>query len=179
MAKMPAGNSAALFCTCGTGDLSGGIHRVGECEYANVLCRDNETGFVNPVSKAVPEDESEELETLSAKLHDIYQEEAKRQAKELGRPIRHDDDYYKLGESTKEYDRVLARFILSRDAARDALAEACIRWDEAGDRGDGMEMKGTYSVMCDKTAAYRALHDAQGGPRDPQDCMSPIEKGGA
>jgi hypothetical protein len=53
-----------------------------------------------------------DIEKLSSILHDIYQEEAKRQAKELDKPVRHWDDYYKLEENIKEYDRVLARYIL-------------------------------------------------------------------
>ena len=56
------------------------------------------------------------LEELSAELHTIYMLEAERQAKELGRPVRHKQDYYELEEPTKEYDRVLARYILLREA---------------------------------------------------------------
>ena len=51
-----------------------------------------------------------EIESLSAKLHEIYMLEAKRQG-----DVRHEWDYSKLKESTKEYDRVLARFILDRE----------------------------------------------------------------
>lgn len=51
-----------------------------------------------------------ELETLSAKLHTIYQAEAKRQG-----DVRHYDDYAELSEDTKDFDRALARFILERD----------------------------------------------------------------
>ena len=47
------------------------------------------------------------VEALSAKLHDIYQLEAKRQG-----DVRHHDAYADLQESTKEFDRVLARFLL-------------------------------------------------------------------
>ena len=47
------------------------------------------------------------VEALSAKLHDIYQQEATRQG-----DVRHHDAYADLKESTKEFDRVLARFIL-------------------------------------------------------------------
>ena len=59
---------------------------------------------------------SEDLETLSAKLHDVYQVEAKRQAVELGRHVRHPDNYFDMVESAKEYDRALARFIQEREA---------------------------------------------------------------
>jgi hypothetical protein len=48
------------------------------------------------------------LEALSACLHDIYQVEAHRQD-----DARHVDRYEDLSESVKEYDRVLARWILT------------------------------------------------------------------
>ena len=47
------------------------------------------------------------VEELSSILHDIYQKEAHRRG-----DVRHNDDYNKLAESTKEWDRVLARWIL-------------------------------------------------------------------
>lgn len=47
-----------------------------------------------------------DIETLSAKIHDIYQAEAKRQG-----DVRHKDAYADLTENVKEFDRVLARFI--------------------------------------------------------------------
>jgi hypothetical protein len=47
------------------------------------------------------------VEALSAHLHTLYQHEAQRQGDVL-----HPDDYTQLAESTKDYDRVLARFIL-------------------------------------------------------------------
>lgn len=53
-----------------------------------------------------------DLETLSAKLHDIYQKEAHRQEEAGIGPVRHYDEYEKLSEPVKEFDRVLARFIL-------------------------------------------------------------------
>lgn len=60
---------------------------------------------------------NEKVEKLSAKLHEIYMIEAMRQEKELGKPVRHHMEYEQLEESTKEYDRVLARFILDREAS--------------------------------------------------------------
>jgi len=47
------------------------------------------------------------IEELSAKFHEIYQEEAKRQG-----DVRHKDDYNELSENIKEFDRVLARWVL-------------------------------------------------------------------
>lgn len=59
------------------------------------------------------------VEALSAELHAIYQREARRQANTGDDTVRHPDDYDALPEHTKEYDRVLARFILARlDDAR-------------------------------------------------------------
>lgn len=52
------------------------------------------------------------IEKLSRKFHEIYQTEAKRQA-DLGiDKVRHPDNYDVLPERTKEYDRVLARYII-------------------------------------------------------------------
>lgn len=52
-----------------------------------------------------------EVESLSVVLHDIYQKEAHRQNR-----AHCPDDYNELSEQTKEYDRVLARYILRREA---------------------------------------------------------------
>lgn len=54
-----------------------------------------------------------DLEALSARLHDIYQKEAHRRG-----DIRHADSYADLSEDTKEWDRVLARWILQNFAPR-------------------------------------------------------------
>lgn len=51
------------------------------------------------------------IEELSSQLHDIYIIEAKRQG-----DVRHKDKYEDLPENIKEFDRVLARFIISREA---------------------------------------------------------------
>ena len=50
------------------------------------------------------------IEQLASELHDIYQKEAKRQGDH-----RHFDKYEDLAEPIKEYDRVLARYILDRE----------------------------------------------------------------
>ena len=54
----------------------------------------------------------DEVEVLSSQLHDIYIQEAKRQG-----DVRHKDKYEDLTENIKEFDRVLARFILARERA--------------------------------------------------------------
>jgi hypothetical protein len=48
-----------------------------------------------------------DIEALSARLHDVYQAEAHRRG-----DIRHADRYADLPEKTKEWDRVLARWVL-------------------------------------------------------------------
>jgi chromosome segregation ATPase len=62
-----------------------------------------------------------EVERLSAQLHAIYQAEARRQAGTGEDEVRHPDDYDALPEHTKDYDRVLARYILSREATLEGL----------------------------------------------------------
>lgn len=57
------------------------------------------------------------MEPLSATLHAVYQREARRQGEG-----RHPDDYETLPEHTKEYDRVLARFILHHACVQDCIA---------------------------------------------------------
>lgn len=64
-------------------------------------------------NRAFPTD----VEELSEILHFVYQTEAKRQG-----DVRHSDEYGDLPEHTKEYDRVLARYILERETRRSARA---------------------------------------------------------
>jgi len=49
-----------------------------------------------------------DIEQLSSRLHDIYQKQAN--ASDV---VRHSDNYEELSEHTKEYDRVLARWIVT------------------------------------------------------------------
>lgn len=62
---------------------------------------------------------SEEVESLASRLHTIYQTEAKRQG-----DVRHHDEYANLPENIKEFDRVLARFIIAREARFVAIEQA-------------------------------------------------------
>lgn len=55
----------------------------------------------------------EAVEKLSREFHAIYQKEARRQAGTGDDEVRHPDDYDALEEHTKEYDRVLARYVLN------------------------------------------------------------------
>ncbi len=48
-----------------------------------------------------------DIEALSARLHDVYQKEAHRR-----HDVRHSDAYENLSDDTKEWDRVLARWIV-------------------------------------------------------------------
>ena len=48
-----------------------------------------------------------EVEKLAATFHEIYQREARRQG-----DVRHADKYEDLPENIKEFDRVLARYVL-------------------------------------------------------------------
>lgn len=47
-------------------------------------------------------------EALSARFHDIYQKEAHRRG-----DVRHADAYEDLSDATKEWDRVLARWVVA------------------------------------------------------------------
>lgn len=53
------------------------------------------------------------VEKLSSQLHDIYQIEAHKRG-----DVRHPDKYEDLSEGTKEWDRVLARWILENFNAK-------------------------------------------------------------
>jgi hypothetical protein len=65
------------------------------------------------VMKQVIAMHEQELEELSSRLHDIYQKEAHRRHDASGDKIWHADNYDDLSEETKEWDRVLARWILA------------------------------------------------------------------
>jgi hypothetical protein len=54
-----------------------------------------------------------DLEALSARLHEVYQKEAHRRG-----DVRHADAYADLSEDTKEWDRVLARWIIRHFSPR-------------------------------------------------------------
>jgi hypothetical protein len=56
---------------------------------------------------------NDEIEKLSAKLHVIYQEEAKRQG-----DLRHEDVYEELEDNLKEFFRAQARYILDHYVKR-------------------------------------------------------------
>ena len=59
-----------------------------------------------------------DIEKLSAKFHDIYQQEAKRQG-----DVRHKDNYEDLSENIKEFDRILARYVEKLLEAKDKKIE--------------------------------------------------------
>lgn len=51
--------------------------------------------------------DARDIEELSSKFHDVYIAEAKRQG-----DCRHPERYKDLAENIREYDRVLARYVL-------------------------------------------------------------------
>lgn len=59
-----------------------------------------------------------DIEALSSRSHDIYQKEAHRRG-----DVRHADIYADLSEPTKEWDRVLARWVLEHFEPRFDPAE--------------------------------------------------------
>lgn len=68
------------------------------------------------------------VEELAAKFHDIYQQEAKRQG-----DVRHKDAYADLSENIKEFDRVLARYVIRQQ--EQAVHAAFERGYKAGKDG--------------------------------------------
>lgn len=70
--------------------------------HVHIVPRERGDGLMLPWSGCTVD-----LESLSARLHDIYQAEAHRRG-----DIRHADRYDDLAEPTKEWDRVLARWVL-------------------------------------------------------------------
>jgi hypothetical protein len=50
----------------------------------------------------------ERVEQLAASFHEVYQAEANRQG-----DVRHPNDYNELPENIKDYDRALARFVIT------------------------------------------------------------------
>jgi hypothetical protein len=109
----------------------------------------------NPPKPAVITEQA--VEMLSAELHAIYQREARRQAGTGDDTVRHPDDYNALPEHTKEYDRVLARFILQRDGVwvgmSDVLSQEIKRLSAEVDRLErikgGTEHTGPLSSHAD------------------------------
>lgn len=82
------------------------------------------------------------IERLSAEFHAIYQQEARRQAGTGEDEVRHPDDYDALPEHTKEYDRVLARHVISLLATRDArIAELEALLRECRDLRNAMPLR--------------------------------------
>lgn len=66
---------------------------------------------------------NENVERLARQIHKIYCTEYNRQE---GKPYWTEGDYSKLKEETKEYDRVLARYILENYALRVKEKTVCI-----------------------------------------------------
>src|SRR3990167_6410236 len=91
--------------------------------------------------------QAEQVEQLSRKFHAIYQEEAFRQSQTGEDTVRHPDNYDALPEHTKEYDRVLARYVLDQLTAAEARV-----WEAAadfvkGDRNNPPESEYDYGLF--------------------------------
>lgn len=82
-------------------------------EYTDIVLE----GFTKAVDNVfISTTNTSDVEALSAQLHDIYMKEARRQG-----DVRHQDAYADLPEHVKEFDRVLARFIITLlEQAREA-----------------------------------------------------------
>ncbi len=78
-------------------------------------CNEQCGTLAEPTPTSVREKElrEDEVERLSSIFHDIYQKEAHRQEDAGIGKARHYDEYEKLSEPVKEFDRVLARYVLS------------------------------------------------------------------
>ena len=85
--------------------------------YLHIVPRSVGDGLPLPWSHLHPHG-GEGLEVLSARFHAIYQKEAHRRG-----DVRHQDRYEDLPEPTKEWDRVLARWVLKHWAPRFDSAE--------------------------------------------------------
>lgn len=66
---------------------------------------------------------SKEIEKLSSKFHDVYMKEARKQGH-----VRHKDKYEDLEENIKEYDRVLARYVLANFGKPKVTKEFIEKW---------------------------------------------------
>lgn len=91
-----------------------------------------------------------EVEKLSAEFHDIYQKEAHRQ-EDLGLgPARHYDEYEKLSEPVKEFDRVLARYVLKllEQAKEEKKGQTKREWYQMGfDEGKRAALEATLKMV--------------------------------
>ncbi len=82
---------------------------------------------------------SELIEKLASQFHQIYQDEAKRQG-----DVRHADKYEDLSENIKEFDRVLARYVLENFVNKQRLQELLKKWYNEAGKSDHFEAKVTY-----------------------------------
>ena len=89
------------------------------------------------------------VEELAAKFHEIYMVEARRQG-----DVRHKDAYADLSENIKEFDRVLARYVLAeRERAVQEALERVARMVEYYE----FKYDGTISPRQEIVNAIRSL----------------------
>ena len=129
--------------------------------------RQDEEGASSRITTAGPS----AVEELAAQLHDIYQAEAHRQG-----DVRHADEYASLSDDIKEFDRVMARFILAREQRHaeelDRLRKLAPLCADCG-RGHGTRSGCPYCAMKKLCAAlsqidYAAEEPNAGEPNDMQ-----------
>lgn len=105
------------------------------------------------------------VEALAEKLHEIYQQEAHRQG-----DVRHKDDYADLPDNIKEFDRVLARYILHEDARSRREAYA------AGLSASGAQPNGDINPCTgDQDCKHVCPAPASGAQRVTADMLRQIE----
>jgi hypothetical protein len=90
------------------------------------------------------------VEELSSKFHDIYMLEAKRQG-----DVRHKDKYEDLTENIKEFDRVLARYVL-------AYCEEAVKKERMRIETRVTEYHRTYNCTWDDKVILSIIRNAEG-----------------
>lgn len=88
-----------------------------------------------------------EIESLASKFHDIYMKEARRQG-----DIRHKDKYEDLSENIKEFDRVLARYVLANFQSQDRKVDEEYIEEKGNELWDWFEesLDGSYTITPHK-----------------------------
>jgi hypothetical protein len=81
-----------------------------------------------------------DTEARSKDAHNVYQKEAHSRG-----DVRHPDDYEDLSESTKEWDRVLVRWVQETLGMEHAIPSTRPQWENTDDSGN------TFRMRCEIT----------------------------